>query len=176
MEEQSPLLNRRTVIGGIAGLGGLLLISCSREAGSDTSAPMQNAALPSQTGATAVSAMTVYRDPSCGCCKAWATIARQSGYQVSMVNDADMPALKKRLGVPDELRSCHTAVVAGYVVEGHVPLDAVRRLVSAKPAIKGIAVPGMPRGSPGMEMPNGIKDAFQVLAFDAAGKVTPFVF
>lgn len=119
--------------------------------------------------------MTVYRDPSCGCCEAWADIARQTGYQVSLVDRPDMPAIKTKLGVPEELASCHTATVDGYAIEGHVPMEAVARLLKDKPeGIRGIAVPGMPRGSPGMEMPDGSKDDFQILAFDARGQISAF--
>jgi hypothetical protein len=110
--------------------------------------------------------MTVYRDPSCGCCTAWAEQARQAGFEVSVVDDQDMAGVKRRLGVPEELASCHTAQVTGLVFEGHVPLADVRRIMSEPPAgITGLAVPGMPRGSPGMEMPDGAKDAFEVIAF-----------
>ena len=120
-------------------------------------------------------AMTVYRDSGCGCCVAWARIAERAGYKVTLVERGDMTALKAKLGVPGALRSCHTSVVGGYAIEGHVPLAAVARLVAAKPkGVIGIAVPGMPRGSPGMEMPDGSADRFTVLAFDAAGKSRVF--
>lgn len=119
--------------------------------------------------------MTVYRDPSCGCCEAWADLATGAGYRVSVIDHPDMPAIKKRFGVPEALSSCHTAIVAGYAVEGHVPLEHVARLLEAKPAgIRGIAVSGMPRGSPGMEMPDGSRDPFEVMAFDTAGQATRF--
>ena len=92
-----------------------------------------------------------------------------------VVDHPDMPAVKRHHGVPEALASCHTAMVGGYAVEGHVPLADVARLLKERPAgIRGIAVPGMPRGSPGMEMPDGAKDSFQVMAFDAAGKTTTF--
>lgn len=111
-------------------------------------------------------AMRVYRDPSCGCCEAWAKQARQAGFDVVVVDDPDMAGVKRRLGVPDELASCHTAQVADLVFEGHVPLADVRRIIAAPPSgITGLAVPGMPRGSPGMEMPDGAKDAYEVIAF-----------
>jgi hypothetical protein len=111
-------------------------------------------------------AMTVYRDPSCGCCEAWAKQAQQAGFEVAVVDDQDMAGVKRRLGVPEELASCHTAQVAGLVFEGHVPLADVRRIMSGPPAgITGLAVPGMPRGSPGMEMPDGTKDPYEVIAF-----------
>ncbi len=120
--------------------------------------------------APASKAIHVYRDPECGCCEAWAEIARKAGYEVTVESRADMPAIKALHGVPDELRSCHTAVAGGYAIEGHVPLKSVARLLAERPDdIRGIAVPGMPRGSPGMEMPDGSIDAYTVMAFGAAG-------
>ena len=97
-------------------------------------------------------AMTTYRDPNCGCCGKWAELARAAGYPVTVVPTREMAAVKSQLGVPDELASCHTTTVGGYVVEGHVPFAAVDTLLRTKPAgIVGIALPGMPAGSPGME-------------------------
>jgi hypothetical protein len=119
--------------------------------------------------------MTVYRDPSCGCCEAWAAIARDAGYRVELVDHPDMPAIKRRYGVPDELLSCHTTVVGGYAVEGHVPMEDVKRLLADKPAgVRGIAVAGMPLGSPGMEVPDGTSQRFKVMAFHADGRTTDF--
>jgi hypothetical protein len=110
--------------------------------------------------------LTVYRDPNCGCCEAWANQARKAGFEVAVFDDRDMPTLKRRLGVPEDLASCHTARVEGLVFEGHVPLVDIRRLIDSRPSgVMGLAVPGMPRGSPGMEMPDGAKDAFEVIAF-----------
>src|SRR3546814_12554514 len=95
-----------------------------------------------------------YRDSECGCCEAWADIARAEGYAVTVENRADMAAVKTRYGVPDQLASCHTAVIGGYAIEGHVPMQHVARLLRYTPRdIRGIAVPGMPRGSLGMELP-----------------------
>lgn len=163
-------LSRRDALMGLAGFAALAVGACKRSQGIYTEA--------SNTGATdapATPVMTVYRDPSCGCCEAWARIAENAGYQVNLVDRDDMPAIKQRLGVPEALASCHTATVGDFVIEGHVPLDAVRRLVSEKPAgIRGMAVAGMPRGSPGMEMPDGSKDPYQVIAFDRNGKITAF--
>ena len=111
-------------------------------------------------------AMTVYRDPNCGCCEAWAKQARQAGFEVTVVDAQDMAEVKRRLGVPEELASCHTAQLAGLVFEGHVPLADLRRIIDEPPTgIIGLAVPGMPRGSPGMEMPDGAKDPYEVIAF-----------
>jgi hypothetical protein len=118
--------------------------------------------------------MTIHRDPGCGCCGNWAELARGAGYPVSVVDEPDMPALKRRLGVPRQLEACHTAEVAGYVIEGHVPLNAVAWLLTRHPrGVRGLGVPGMPAGSPGMEVPRGQEESFQVFAFNAAGIVAP---
>lgn len=120
-------------------------------------------------------AMRVHRDAGCGCCTAWAAIARRAGYQVTIENVADMAALKARFGVPEALASCHTTMVAGLIVEGHVPIAAVERLIATRPrGIIGIAVPGMPIGSPGMEVPSGERENFSVYAFDRSGQSRRF--
>jgi hypothetical protein len=126
-------------------------------------------------GATpsALPAMTIYRDPGCGCCGNWAALARRAGFAARVIDSADMPGIKRRLGVPRSLEACHTAVVGGYVIEGHVPFDRIARLLERHPrGIRGLAVPGMPLGSPGMEVPGAPREPFQVFAFDAAGHTT----
>lgn len=118
--------------------------------------------------------MTIYRDPGCGCCLVWAAHARRAGFRTRVIDAPDMMAVKRRLGVPAALASCHTAVVSGLVVEGHVPLDRVERLLRNRPAgVRGVAVPGMPIGSPGMESPDGRRQAFQVFTFDTSGRAAP---
>lgn len=125
----------------------------------------------SKACASSLRAMTIYRDPGCGCCLAWAAHARRVGFTTRIVDTPDMASVKRRLGVPPSLASCHTAVVNGLVVEGHVPLDRVTRFVNRRPAnVRGVAVPGMPAGSPGMEVPGGGRPSFQVFTFDAAGR------
>jgi len=116
-------------------------------------------------------AMRMWRDPGCGCCLAWAKQVEAAFGATLPVGDAsDMPALKAKLGVPGDLRSCHTALIGGFVIEGHVPPADVRRLLAARPAgVKGLAVPGMPMGSPGMEMGGAPVQPFQTLAFRADG-------
>ena len=111
-------------------------------------------------------AITVYKDPNCGCCAAWIEHLREAGYKVKAVDSDDMAAVKKRLGVPAELESCHTGVIdaSGQVVEGHVPAAALAKLVSA-PSVKGLAVPGMPMNSPGMGKMDG-----KLVTVDFAGK------
>lgn len=119
--------------------------------------------------------MLVCRDPDCGCCEAWAELVKQRGLVVEVVDHPDMPGLKRSKGVPDQLASCHTALIGGYVIEGHVPFEAVERLLASRPAdLVGIAVPGMPLGSPGMEMPDGSRDPFEVIAFTKDGRTTVF--
>lgn len=100
--------------------------------------------------AEATKAMTMYKNPQCGCCGAYAQHLRRAGYQVKVIEADDLTAIKKRFGVPAQLESCHTMTVGDYVVEGHVPVKHIVRLLAEKPAIKGIALPGMPEGSPGM--------------------------
>lgn len=111
--------------------------------------------------------MTVHKSPLCGCCGDYVAILRQLGAQVTVVDTQDTASVKRSLGLPMNTWSCHTTVVAGYAVEGHVPLEAIERLLFERPRVDGIALPGMPAGSPGM---NGAKTApFQVVAFDQTG-------
>lgn len=110
----------------------------------------------------------VYRDPNCGCCKAWISHLRDNGLQVNDHVENDMAAVKERLGVPHRLGSCHTGVVDGKFVEGHVPARDLLRLRERADLI-GAAVPGMPIGSPGMEM-GGRQDAYQVVGLDSQGR------
>jgi hypothetical protein len=118
--------------------------------------------------------ITVYKDPSCGCCTKWVAYLRDAGVQTEVHDRSDMDALKDSLGVPSALRSCHTAVVGRYVIEGHVPIADIKRLLGAAPKnVTGIAVPGMPAGSPGMEVP-GRTDRYDVIAFAADGTTKLF--
>ena len=116
-------------------------------------------------------AMVTWRDPGCGCCTKWVDAMRKAGFAVTMRESQDMAAIKSRLKVPSSVASCHTTQVGGLVVEGHVPADAIRTLLARRPAgVIGIAAPGMPRGSPGMEMADGSKDPLNLTLFNAAGK------
>jgi hypothetical protein len=151
----------------------LLLLGCS-PGQPDGSTEQEHSAMPAPT-AVGAGAMTVFRDPSCGCCESWAQIAREAGHSVDLRDDQDMQGVKRRLGVPEELASCHTTEVGGLVIEGHVPLEDVARLLRERPkGIKGIAVAGMPLGSPGMEVPDGTKQPFQVIAFFDGGRTSVF--
>jgi hypothetical protein len=117
-------------------------------------------------------AIAVYRDPSCGCCGAWVDYLRAHGYTPTVHAEASMPAIKARLGVPTEAASCHTAVIGGYVIEGHVPAEDIQQLLAERPHARGLAVPGMPMGSPGMEM--GTAQRYSVLLILADGSTQVF--
>lgn len=139
-------INRRAILAAAGALP--LLISMA--------APGRAGALPP---------VTVTKDPSCGCCDGWVAHIEAAGFPVRVVESTDVDALKQRLGVPGELTSCHTAEVDGYVVEGHVPAPAIRRLLAERPVGTGLAVPGMPAGSPGMDIPGTDAEVYEVLLF-----------
>jgi len=130
------------------------------------------AARPSAEGISKEPTITVYKDASCGCCKSWIEHLIKHGYRVDAKDSDDMTEIKRSLGVPEALTSCHTAVVNGYLIEGHVPAADIARLLKTKPKVAGLAVPGMPMGSPGMEGPRTQK--YDVLSFDKAGKTKIF--
>lgn len=123
--------------------------------------------------ALAAGEITVYKSPTCGCCSKWVDHLKANGFDVRAVDVGDLNGIKARYGVQRHLASCHTAVVDGYVVEGHVPAEAIKRLLRQRPAVKGLAVPGMPVGSPGMEGPN--PERYDVVTFDAAGRQEVFM-
>ena len=108
-----------------------------------------------RTAATALPTVVVTKSPTCGCCGKWIEHLRAAGFPVEVHDTHALHAFKERLGVPPSKRSCHTAEVAGYVVEGHVPAGDVKRLLAERPEARGLVLPGMPMGSPGMEMPDG---------------------
>lgn len=117
--------------------------------------------------------ITVYRSPSCGCCKKWVEHLEKHHFTVTDITTENIQTLKQQYGVSPSLASCHTAIIDGYVIEGHVPAADIKRLLIDKPAIAGLAVPAMPVGTPGMEM-GGRKDPFYVLQFNKDGQVKPF--
>ena len=117
-------------------------------------------------------ALTVYKSPACGCCAKWIEHVEKQGFTVKAVNVDDIMAVKAKAGVPDALASCHTTMVGGYVVEGHVPAADIKKLLAQKPKAKGIAVPGMPAGSPGME--SGRSQPYQTLLLKADGSTALF--
>jgi hypothetical protein len=118
--------------------------------------------------------VTVYKSPTCSCCAKWVTHLEENGFTVNVMEMPDVTPMKGRLGVPPELRSCHTGVVEGYVLEGHVPADLIQRMLEEKPEIAGLAVPGMPIGSPGMEVEGQPNDAYDIVAFTKDGQRSVF--
>ena len=120
-------------------------------------------------GAQAPQVIEVVKSPTCGCCNGWVAHLRRAGFRVRVTDTADVTPTARRLGVPDDLRSCHTASVGGYAIEGHVPAGDIVRLLRQRPAAAGLAVPGMPMGSPGMEH-GGHREPYQVILFTRAGR------
>ena len=119
--------------------------------------------------------LSVYKTPTCGCCAKWVDHMRANGFDAKVQDLPDLSAVKAKLGVPAELGSCHTAQVGRYVIEGHIPADAVHRLLKERPTtVSGLAVPGMPMGSPGMEVPGGSVQPYLILTFDRQGQTTVY--
>src|SRR5688500_16307127 len=112
---------------------------------------LPSSAQPARPRTPAVTAMQVYRSPTCGCCGKWVDHVKAAGFSPAVHEIEDISPVKAKGGVPGNLQSCHTALIGGYVIEGHVPADVIRQLLTDKPNITGLAVPGMPIGSPGME-------------------------
>lgn len=118
--------------------------------------------------------MTVYKSSSCGCCGDWVTHMEGAGFTVTVKETDDTDKIAKDLGVPTAGLSCHVGVVSGYIVEGHVPADAVQKVLREKPAILGLTVPGMPMSAPGMYRPGGPKEPYTIMAIDKAGKMSVY--
>jgi hypothetical protein len=125
--------------------------------------------------AAAAQKVTVYKTSSCGCCRLWVDHLKSNGFDVQAmdVSAADVRAVSKAAGLPEDGTSCHTAKIGNYVVEGHVPASDIKRMLKEKPAIAGIAAPGMPMGSPGMEQ-GGAKEAYDVVSFTKDGKIAVY--
>ena len=145
-------LSRRTLLGGLVLTGFVGLVR-----------PVAAQGLPK---------VQVSKDPTCGCCEAWVEHLRGAGFAVDVAEIAQMSRVKARLGVPQALASCHTAEVGGYVIEGHVPAVEIKRLLAERPAARGLAVPGMPVGSPGMEVEGTEPDTYDVVLFGPGGQRT----
>ena len=116
--------------------------------------------------------VTVYKSPTCGCCNDWVDHLKENGFEVKTHDSNNMGGIKQRLGVTPQLASCHTAMVDGYVIEGHVPARDIKRLLEQRPKVTGLTVPGMPMGSPGME--GHRVDKYDVLTFDKAKNTEVF--
>lgn len=117
--------------------------------------------------------ITVYKTPTCGCCVKWVDHLKANGFNVTVQDLADLASIKQQFSVPSDLQSCHTASVGGYTIEGHVPADDIKKLLAEKPKARGLAVPGMPVGSPGMEMGDR-KDPYKVILYGEKGQQTVY--
>ncbi len=149
----SQVIHRRRLI--VAGAAALLVSGCARAANPNT--------------------LVVYKTPSCGCCKGWVAHMTRVGFTPTINELEDLAPVRARYGVPFKLSSCHTGVIGGYVIEGHVPADDVARLLREKPKALGLTVPGMPIGSPGMEVPDRSAEKFDtLLLLDRSGRTQVF--
>ncbi len=135
---------------------------------------MPDATLPASAPAAQRPLVVVHKTPTCGCCTAWVDHMRQAGFPVEVRDSVDLHPVKSRLGVPPGKGSCHTAEVGGYLVEGHVPAEDVARLLDERPRARGLVLPGMPIGSPGMEAPDGRVEPYTVELVAEDGSVVPF--
>ena len=151
------MLTRRTFLGASLGSAAALLVGCDAFAAAD---------------AVAAPKMTVYKSPTCGCCSKWIDHVTAAGIAVDAKDVDDVSPFKREMGVPEALWSCHTGVIDGYAIEGHVPAAEIIRLRKERPKVLGLAVPGMPAGSPGMESPR--PQPYDIIAFDKTGKTTVF--
>jgi hypothetical protein len=181
----------KSILRGAAPLtAALLLVSCTStradtdvERTASAGATTSVATVPASAPAVAVAesraesdapVITVYKSPSCGCCKNWVEHVKAAGFTVEVHDLDNLSDIKADAGVPANSRSCHTAIVGGYALEGHVPAATIQRLLKEKPAIAGLAVPGMPVGSPGMEVPGQPADKYDIVAFKADGSTSVY--
>lgn len=163
---------------GAAALGLALLVSaCAPEAAGESgraAAAVSSMAMVDATLAATIAetpTIKVYKSPTCGCCALWVDHMREAGFELDVEDTDDMIEVKVDAGLPLQLQSCHTALVDGYVFEGHIPAEVIARFLAEKPSASGLAVPGMPVGSPGMEFGDRV-DPYDVIQFDAAGNAS----
>lgn len=166
---------------GLALAGSTLLISaCNATPASSAvtaTASATTAAVAEVAAAAAKQALPlvkVFKDPNCGCCGGWAEHMQAAGFPVQINDTTDMGAVKERLQIADNMMSCHTAEIDGYVVEGHVPVSAIQKLLAERPKARGLVLPGMPIGSPGMESPDGYSQPFTVSLLGEDGSLSEF--
>jgi hypothetical protein len=169
MNALAPSALRRLV----AVAASILLVACSTAEDGARSDSTAASALPTpgmakaSTNPADSSLITVYKTPTCGCCALWVDHMREHGFRVAVTDVAQLTPVKRTYGVPSDVATCHTGMIGGYFVEGHVPAEDVRRMLRERPDIIGIAVPGMPAGSPGMEV--GVVESYEVIAIGKDG-------
>ncbi|MGE3841065.1 MAG: DUF411 domain-containing protein [Vicinamibacterales bacterium] len=171
-------MGRAAWIAGGSGLAIVVAVGVVLFAGRHTENVVTSAAgaiaTASDRAESAFPVVDVYKTPTCGCCSKWVDHLRQEGFEVRTTDMRDLTDFKVSHGVPRQVESCHTALVGGYVIEGHVPGSDVRRLLEERPSIAGLAAPGMPVGSPGMEVPGAETPPYDVIAFDKDGATRVF--
>ncbi len=155
------------------------LSACARSDAMPAALAAADVSIPSITATSAARTsvmppMTVHKHESCGCCGLWIEHMQAAGFEVQVRNVSDVSAIKTQLGVPAEMASCHTAEIAGYFIEGHVPAADVKRLLAEKPDARGLALPGMPLGSRGMEHPTGRSQAYTVALVSREGSTMDY--
>ncbi|WP_313319617.1 DUF411 domain-containing protein [Stenotrophomonas sp.] len=160
--------------------GTLLISACNASPSTAaTAAAAATAATPAKAieaapASKALPLVVVHKDPNCGCCGGWAEHMQAAGFPVQINDTSDMMAVKQRLGIGDGMMSCHTSEIDGYVVEGHVPVEDIRKLLAERPQARGLVLPGMPVGTPGMESPDGYRQAFTVALLGNDGSLSEF--
>ena len=152
----------------------LLLVALSGLSACDTAKSSSEAVATAAVAATQAKEVVMYKSPNCECCTGWAEHLRAEGFTVVVHKRDDMDVIKAKYGVTDKLASCHTALVDGYVIEGHVPAADVEKLLQERPDVLGLTAPGMPMKSPGMQAAGKAPKNYNVLAFDKDGAVTVF--
>ncbi|MEN5206981.1 DUF411 domain-containing protein [Stenotrophomonas terrae] len=160
--------------------GTLLISACNASpSASASAAATPTVAAPAKTveaapASKALPLVVVHKDPNCGCCGGWAEHMQAAGFPVQLNDTSDMMAVKQRLGIGDGMMSCHTSEIDGYVVEGHVPVEDIKKLLAERPQARGLVLPGMPVGTPGMESPDGYRQAFTVALLGNDGSLSEF--
>jgi hypothetical protein len=157
------------------GVGVLVIATaCAREPENTGVGAVEQQASAAATASVRAAHMVVHKSPTCGCCGLWVEHMQKAGFHVEVIETDDLAPVKERLGVPYGKGSCHTAEVGGYVIEGHVPAEDVLRLLAERPKARGLVLPGMPLGSPGMEMPDGRVQAYTVELVAEDGSTSAF--
>lgn len=154
--------------------GTMAMTACARSPQSGNAAAPSALRPNTAIASNALPTVVVHKSPSCNCCSLWVKHLRDAGFAVDVRNEDNLTPIKQRVGVPYGKGSCHTAEVGGYFVEGHVPAEDIKRLLTRKPDAKGLVLPGMPMGSPGMEMPDGRAQPYTVELVERDGTTTAF--
>jgi hypothetical protein len=169
------IFQSKSALAGICLLASSLLVSaCTAAPAAVTANTPAQQSQPATSKNPTLSTMQVYKDPNCGCCSGWIQHMRAAGFSVESHDTTDMLSIKQRLGITDNMMSCHTAEIDGYVIEGHVPVADIQRLLKERPKARGLVLPGMPVGSPGMESPDGYSQAFTVMLLGEDGSLQPY--